>query len=234
MYAKWKQYQYYILIAVISLIVLFVVPLFGSGISAAWVLPTTSIGWFLFISTKLAVAALNFMILHCFILQGKTNILSNERYLAATKILLEETRDKDLIPLSPRQWHAGVYGKKGITLFITSLLSTFCFSQAVLSFDVATMLTYLGTIICGVISGILAMNNEEIYWTETYYQYAIYKKEQIEEAERIAAEKAESAKTVVEMPTPQVHQSADDTTSAIGGSDLLVSSDSSGIDGPNN
>ena len=231
MYAKWKQYQYYVIIAVISLIALLFLPMIGSEAGLAFVLPNTVIGWVVYVSTKLIVAVINILIFHCFNLQGKVNISTNENYLAANEILLRETGDKELIPRSPKQWAAATYGKKGLAIAATSILSAVGLTQAILTFDVLTMLTYLFTIIMGIVFGILQMNNAEIYWTEEYYRYALLRQE---ETERLAAEKAKQAKTVVEMPTPQVHQSADDTTSAIGGSDLLVSSDSSGVDGPNN
>ena len=231
MYAKWKQYQYYVIIAVISLIALLFLPMIGSEAGLAFVLPNTVIGWVVYVSTKLIVAVINILIFHCFNLQGKVNISHNENYLAANEILLRETGDKELVPRSPRQWAAATYGKKGLTLAATSILSAVGLTQAILTFDVLTMLTYLFTIIMGIVFGILQMNNAEIYWTEEYYRYAILRQE---ETERIAAEKAKQAETVAEMPTPQVHQPADDTTSAIGGSDLLVSSDSCGTDGPNN
>lgn len=223
-YAKWKQYQYYVIIGVISLIALFLIPMIGSEAGLAWVIPTTAIGWIVYTTTKLMVAIINLLIFHCFNLQGKVNISTNPQYLAANQILLKATNDKDLEPRSPHQWAAATYGKKGTTLVLTSVLSAVGLTQAILTFDLLTMLTYLFTIIMGIVFGVLQMNNAEIYWTEEYYRYALKK-----EAE-MAAEAAKNMVVVEKTPT----EPADDTSYNIGGTDLLVSSDSCGPDGDSN
>lgn len=236
-YEKWKQYQYYVLIGVLSLFALFFLPLIGSEAGLAFLFPNTAAGWVVYITSKLMVAGLNIMIFHCFIQQGKVNILSNERYISAMEILRTATTSKEYTPRSPEAYLRGVYGKKGATLFATSLLSAIGLTQAILTFDLLSMLTYLFTVIMGVIFGILQMSQTELYWTEEYYQYALYIQKQ-EEAKRIAAAKAAQEQAIaaknVAMDPPASADESDDTTDDIGGTDLLVSPDSNGTSCPNN
>lgn len=171
-YAKWVQWQNYIIIAVVSLIALFFIPFVGSTVGLAWVLPTTAAGWVVYVVSKLLVAALNIIIFHCFILQAKVNSKDNPNYIAAATLLARIERNKELVARSPSQYFAGVYGKKGTLIFITTILAAVGLTQAVLVFDWISMLTYLFTIIMGVIFGILQMNQTEIYWTEEYLRYA--------------------------------------------------------------
>lgn len=176
MYEKWKQFQYYVIIGIISLIALLFLPMLGSEAGLTWVVPTTAVGWIVYISSKLVVALTNILIFHCFILQGKTNILNHPNYIKAQEILCNIEK-KEYAPKSPKEWHKNVYGKKGTTVFITTLLSSIGLTQAVLTFNLVTFLTYLFTVIGGVIFGILQMNQEEIYWTEEYLAYAKLEKE---------------------------------------------------------
>lgn len=237
-YEKWKQYQYYVLIGVLSLFALFFLPMIGSEAGLAFLFPNTAAGWVVYITSKLIVAGLNIMIFHCFIQQGKVNVLSNERYISATEMLRAATANKDYTPRSPELYLRGVYGKKGATLFATSLLSAIGLTQAILTFDLMSMLTYLFTVIMGVIFGILQMNQTELYWTEEYYQYALYIQKQEEENKRILAEKAAQEQAIaaknVAMDQSPLADESNDTTDDIGGTDILVSPDSNGTSCDNN
>lgn len=113
---------------------------------------------------------------------------------------------KELMPKSPLQHNRDIYGKKGITIFITSILGTISLTQAVLAFDVITMLTYLFTIIMGIIFGVIQMGYEEIYWTEDYYKYAILIRDK--EAER---KREEAMAMATEKPTESPNDTPDTT-----------------------
>ena len=208
MYQKWKQYQYYTIIGVISLVALFFLPMIGSEAGLAWNIPNTTVGWVVFITSKLLVATLNILIFHCFILQGKANISQDAKYLEANEILERTLDKKELAPKSPEQWTSQVYSKKGVTIFITSILSSVGLTQAVLTFDWISMLTYFFTVLMGVIFGVLQMNQTEIYWTTEYWQYA----KKIETDTIMAEEK-------------HLHE-RDDHSCDSGGTDVLVSTDS--------
>ena len=176
-YIKWRQWQNYTIIGVVSLFALFFLPMLGSEVGLAFVLPNTTAGWIVYVVSKLLVAALNVIIFHCFVLQGKVNAKDNPNYLKAVEILSTVTTSKELIPRSPAQFLAGVYGGKGVTIFLSSVVAAVGLTQAVLTFDWVSMLTYLFTILMGVIFGILQMNQVETYWTEEYYKYAIREQE---------------------------------------------------------
>jgi hypothetical protein len=216
-YDKWKQYQYYVIIGVVSLIALFFLPMVGSEVGLAFVLPNTVAGWIVYITSKLLVAALNVIIFHCFILQAKINIKDNPNYLAALDLLRRMDQNNYPNPRSPQEYFREIYGKKGITIFITTILAAIGLTQAVLTFNLISMLSYLFTVLMGLIFGILQMNQTEIFWTEEFYEYA-----------KTLCEKR------VEMASPQVSEQINDTTDNIGGVDILVSPDSCRPSGAHN
>ena len=206
-YDKWKQYQYYAIIGVISLVALFFLPMIGSEAGLAWTVPTTTAGWVVYVVSKLLVATINILIFHCFISQAKINIQDDPKYVEATEMLDKMLKSDNESFRSPGEYFKGTYGKKGATIFITSVLSAVGLTQAVLTFDWISMLTYFFTILMGVIFGILQMNQTEVYWTTEYWKYAKKTKELMELAEK------ESNK--------QGHDSADN----IRGTDILESTD---------
>lgn len=184
---KFRQYKNYGIIAILSIFCLFFLPFTGSVVGLGFVLPTTAAGWFVFITTKLIIGGVNILILYCFCEQGKFNVRNEPRYVQAREILLKESNSKELLPKSPAQHSREVYGKKGITIFLTTILGTLALTQAVLTFDAIVMLTYLFTIIMGIVFGVIQMGYEEIYWTEDYYKYAVLvrdKRTKEEEEER--------------------------------------------------
>ena len=222
MFEKWKQYQYYVLIGVISLIAVFFLPFVGSEAGLAWILPTTTAGWIVYVITKLIIAGINILLFHCFIQQGKTNILENKRYIEANKILEAQIGGKEYQPRSPKQWSRSTYGKKGVTIFLTSILSAIGLTQAVLTFDWISMLTYLFTIIMGIVFGIIQMSATENYWTNEYWLYA----QKVKENKN--AEKDRENMALVAAKPIEPHNDIAYTT---GRTTILVSSDSTGTDG---
>lgn len=167
-----KKYQYYFIIGLVSVMALLFLPLIGSEAGLAWNIPNTATGWVVYVVSKMMVAGINILIFHCFNMQGKENIKDNPMYLEALKILSESMNDERYIPISPEIWTRKVYGKKCVTVFCTSIMSAIGLTQAVLTFDVLSMLTYLFTITMGVIFGVLQMNEAEEYWTSEFWRYA--------------------------------------------------------------
>ena len=188
---KFRLYKNYAIIAIITVFCLFFLPFTGSVMGLEFNFPDTPAGWLVFAINKLIVGAVNMLILYCFCEQGKQNIRNNPNYQKARDILLGELHLKELLPKSPAQHSREVYGKKGVAIFITSILGTISLTQAVLTFDVVTMLTYLFVITFGVIFGIIQMGYEEVYWTEDYYKYAVMVSESENEKEE-KSEKRES------------------------------------------
>lgn len=205
-----SQYSNYIIIAVASIISVFFFPFIGSELGLALTLPNTVAGWIVFVGTKLWVAAINILIFHCFVSQARINIKENKRYLEAEELMLSTNAAAK--PLSPQQFFVREYGVKGSSVFVISVLSAFSLAQAVLTFDLLMMLSYLFTIIMGLIAGFIEMKKVEEYWTIDYLNYA--KEYRRAEEERIAAERAMAENQAV-VP------SCDN----IGGTDILVSAD---------
>lgn len=168
---KVKQWMYYFIIGIVSMIALCFLPMIGSDIGLDWKLPNTEVGWIVWVTIKVIVAVLNVLIFHCFMMQAKINVKDNEKYKEALEIL-RLTKRKEYTPRSPSSWNKQQYGQKGVTLFITTSLSTVALTQAMLTFDWMSMLTYLFTIIMGLIFGVMQMETAEEYWTDEFWQYA--------------------------------------------------------------
>ena len=75
-------------------------------------------------------------------------------------------------PRSPEQWKHDTYYKKGVSLAITTALSVFGLTQAILSFDLTQMLTYLFTVFMGIVFGLIQMSMTEDYYTGELWYYA--------------------------------------------------------------
>jgi uncharacterized membrane protein len=166
-----RQLMYYFIIGIVSLIALCFLPMIGSNIGLGWNVPNTVVGWIVWGVVKCIVATLNVLIFHCFMCQARLNIKDNERYIEAQDILRQQEL-KEYIPRSPSDWNKQQYSTKGITIFITTALSTIALTQALLQFDYITMLTYLFTIVMGLIFGVMQMKAAEDYWTDEFWQYA--------------------------------------------------------------
>lgn len=214
---KVRQWMYYFVVGVVSLIALCFLPMIGSSVGLGWNIPNTVVGWIVWVAVKLIVAVLNVLIFHCFMEQAKLNIKDNIRYKEAQNILRTQNV-KEFVPRSPQHWTRKQYGQKGVTIFITTALSTVALTQAILAFDWMSMLTYLFTIIMGLIFGVLQMKTAEEYWTDEFWQYANQVKQTQNEVERQAQE-------FVEMVTEKHIYKGNDTSSNIGRTDILEPTD---------
>lgn len=212
---KVKQFMYYFIIGVVSMIALCFLPMIGSDIGLGWNLPNTVVGWIVWVVVKLIVAVLNVLIFHCFMLQAKINIKDNPRYIEAQEIL-RLNNIKQYIPRSPTVWNKQQYGQKGVSIFITTALSTIALTQAMLTFDWMSMLTYLFTIIMGLIFGIMQMKTAEDYWTDEFWQYA------------------QKIKRDMELAQEECAKQTDDSTSDNSGVNILDSSVGSSDTSDNN
>lgn len=193
-----QQYSNYIIIAICSILSLIFFPFLGSEIGMAFVLPTTIAGWVVYVATKLCVGGLNLVIFHSFIQQAKINASTHENYIRAMSIL-QSTKDEKYIPMSPKQFYRKEYGIKGTTIFITSILSAIALSQAILTFDIATFLTYLFTIIFGIIAGILEMQKCYEWNTMQLLDYAIYYEKKVKEEQEIQKQKKEEEERLLKQ-----------------------------------
>lgn len=168
-----NNWYYYIGVGILSLITLVFLPMLGSQSNINIILPSTWSGWIVFIVTKILVAVVNILLFHCFVQQAQINISEDHNYKLANRILLYFKED-GLIPKSPEAYFKEIYSKKSVTVGITSILSVFGLSCAVLSYDPIAFITYLFTILMGLVLGLIQMKSVEKFWTGEYFDYAIY------------------------------------------------------------
>lgn len=170
-----KNKLYYYIIALGSILFLVFVPMLGSEAGLKIELPNSVAGWSIFVITKIAIAALNVMIFHCFLQQAQVNVQDNPNYIEAKRLLMM-INDEKYVPRSPEYFLSHQYKTKGITIAITSIVACISLTNAIMTFDPVAFMTYLFTVIVAVIMGILTMKNNEVYWITEFYQYALYKK----------------------------------------------------------
>jgi len=189
-------YLYYILIGVLSFIALVFLPFFGSEVGMAFTFPTTPAGWVVYITQQALMALVNILIFHSFICQSYVNVKDDPNYIAARDIFHKD--NKEYIPLTLAQFNRKEYGKKGVAIFIGTLLGGFALTQAILTYDYVRMLAYLFTIILGIIFGIYEMKKYEEYLTYEYLQSALYYQRKKEEQLKQETENAKQAQTMVQ------------------------------------
>lgn len=180
-YEKFRDIAYYLIIGVISLLSTVFLPMVGSELGLSFNFPNTTAGWIAWSSSKIAVAVLNMVLFTCFMKQAKVNVKNDQRYLEARKLLDEVEKKRALKPKSPKKWEGTQYLAKGTTMFVCSILSAIGFSQAILTFDLMTFLSYAFTLIMGLVFGFLQMNKTETYYTGEYLAYARMKQKELEE-----------------------------------------------------
>ena len=167
---------YYVLIFLLSLMVMTVAPMFSPNVNTdlgvAAIFPHTPVGWAIYICTKLFVGIVNLLLFHCFVKQAKINIKDNVKYIEACKIY-EMYHPKEYNPRSPKEYFGQLYRKKGIMIFLTSILSAVVLTNAILAFDLTAFVTYCMTILMGLIFGVLKMKEVEAYWIGEFYDSAM-------------------------------------------------------------
>lgn len=167
-----RQYIYYILIFVISFLVLVFLPMIGTDLEMGFRWPETPAAWVVFIVTKSITAFVNVMLFYCFNQQALLNVKKDERYIKANEMLGKLNIRKEYKPRSPRQYNFRLYAGKGSSIFLSSILSTFALSQAILTYDWISLLTYSLVILFGVIFGFISMYSSMDYWTVEFPLYA--------------------------------------------------------------
>lgn len=177
------QYLYYFIIGIVSFVALVFLPMLGTEVGLAWNIPNTTVGWVVWVAIRVAISVINILLFDCFRKQAKLNVRNNERFIEANEILLKNS-NKIKRPRSPGKYNLEIWSKKGTSIFFSSLLATVALTQALLMYDWISMLTYLFTITMGIVFGIIQMKNDEIYWTEEYYSYALSIKEENDDNNR--------------------------------------------------
>lgn len=213
---RWRLYQNYIIIGVLSLISVFFLPMLGTEVGIGFKVPNTAAGWVVWTLTKLCIVAINIMLLDQFIKQAKVNVKDNENFIEANEYYYAKTEEEEYLP-APKEYISSLYRKKGITTTITSALSVFGLTSAILSFDWVSMLTYLFTIVFGLVFGWITMNNVEDYWTDTYYRR--YKRDKAQEQAKKDLELAKAERAKQENDSARTNSGNDILDSSVGTDD---------------
>lgn len=174
-----KQNVYYLLIFSVSLIAAGVLPFFESTMTGKWNAPTSPWGWVLYVSSKLITATLNLLIFHAFMQQAKLNVRNDPNYIRAREILAPLHR-RQYVPKSPHKWNTEQYSKKGVTIFVSSLLALITIGDMILRFSWPTFIATIITVVIGIVVGVMQMMSAMDYWTNEFLDYALYIQKQME------------------------------------------------------
>lgn len=232
---QWRFYQNYLIIGLLSMLSVFVLPMLGSALGIGLTVPNTFAGWVVYLATKACIVTINILIFDQFVKQAKVNVRDNEYFQEAERILMQYKATEEAI-LPAQTYIRKMYRKKGTTTAIFTILGVFGLTNAILTFDWVSMLSYSFTIIMGLIFGWISMNQAEEIWIEKHYKYAKKverdAKEKAEREAKEAKEKAErEAKELLEMAKEEVSEQVDDTAIPTGGVDLLEPYDIYSSDG---
>lgn len=140
--------------------------------------------------------------------RAKINVKDNEYFKWAEAILFENGDEEEALPA--QIYISKMYRSKVTTTVVFTILGVFGFTNAVLTFDWVSMLSYTFTIVMALVFGWISMGEAEIIWIEKHYKYA-----KRVEKERALSEKAEKP----------FHE-RNDTPVSSGGATLLVSTNS--------
>lgn len=168
---KTRGYIYYIIIGIVSIVSVVFLPMVSSDLPG-FDFPTTTAGWFAYIITRLGIAGVNILFLVLFLEQAKINVSKDPKYIEANEILMKARLRREWKPRSPSKYQRNTYLKKGVSMFVSSILSVMSLADALLKFDMVAFLSYLITIFFGVVFGFVSMKKAEGYWTDEYWYYA--------------------------------------------------------------
>ena len=182
-----KNYKNYGIIIVLTLITVTVFPLLGTQLGMEANYPDTVAGWIVWSVIKIALCVDNIFIFQAFVDQAELNVQYEPRYLEARDIV-RKYRIGKYTPMSPEERRKKMFSKKIIITVLTSLISI-ALTEAILKYNLADLIAYTISMLMAVVFGILSMADQEKYWVEEFYDYAITIKE--EEEAKIKQKEAE-------------------------------------------
>ena len=167
-----KQYFNYGIVAVTSLLVLMVAPALESAISGQLTYPTTTRGWIFWAVGRIAVTIINLVIFSALDRQSEINAKNNENYIKAKQLLME-AKKQPKAALSPEQIKKQTYLKKVPFIILGSAASLVALSQIIFNYSLATLVSYIFTVVMDIAFAIWHMIDKEInYWCDEFYRYA--------------------------------------------------------------
>lgn len=177
-----KNYKNYGIIIVLTLVTVTVFPLLGTSVGMEARYPNTIVGWVVWAVIKIALCVDNIFIFQAFVDQAELNVQYEQRYIDAREIV-RKYRIGKYNPMSPEERRKKMFSKKIIITILTSLISI-ALTEAILRYNWADLIAYSLSMIMAIVFGILSMADQEKYWVEEFYDYAITIKEEEEAKEK--------------------------------------------------
>lgn len=177
-----KNYKNYGIIIVLTLVTVTVFPLLGTSVGMEARYPNTIVGWVVWAVIKIALCVDNIFIFQAFVDQAELNVQYEQRYIEAREIV-RKYRIGKYNPMSPEERRKKMFSKKIIITILTSLISI-ALTEAILRYNWADLIAYSLSMIMAIVFGILSMADQEKYWVEEFYDYAITIKEEEEAKEK--------------------------------------------------
>ena len=187
---------YFIIIGLISLLVIFLPPLFTGCLAGeiGLAFPKNAAGWILWCTCNISTAIANISLLVLFKLQAKKNCRRDENFVKANDILHRLAGEKEVfIPRSPHQMNMADYSKKVVAIVFSTLAASITLTSLILSFAWMTLLSCLVSVIISLILGWTTMIRNEEYWCEEYILYAQMVEKKVQEAKEQELEAAKEA-----------------------------------------
>lgn len=184
-----KNYKNYGIIIVLTLITVTIFPLLGTSVGMTPNYPNTVVGWVVWSVIKIALCVDNIFIFQAFIDQAELNVQDEERYKEARDIV-RKYRIGKYSPMSPEDRRKKMFSKKIIIIVLTSLISV-ALTEVLLKYNFADLIAYTISMIMAVVFGVLSMADQEKYWIEEFYDYAMTIKEEAIKKEQQIQKQAE-------------------------------------------
>ena len=194
-----KNYKNYGIIIVLTLVTVTVFPLLGTSVGMEARYPNTVVGWVVWAVIKIALCVDNIFIFQAFVDQAELNVQYEQRYIDAREIV-RKYRIGKYNPMSPEERRKKMFSKKIIITILTSLISI-ALTEAILRYNWADLIAYSLSMIMAIVFGILSMADQEKYWVEEFYDYAITIKEEEEAKEKKKQAEIEALKEEKENNT---------------------------------
>lgn len=184
-----RNYKNYGIIIVLTLITVTIFPLLGTSVGMTPNYPNTIAGWIVWAVIKIALCVDNIFIFQAFVDQAELNVQDEPRYQEARDIV-RKYRIGKYSPMSPEDRRKKMFSKKIIITVLTSLISV-ALTEAILRYNFADLIAYTISMIMAVVFGVLNMADQEKYWIEEFYDYAMTIKEEAIKKEQEKEKQAE-------------------------------------------
>lgn len=168
-----KQYFNYGIVAITSMLVLIVAPALESAITGELNYPDTLQGWIFWAVGRVAVTVLNLVIFIALDNQSEINARNNENYIKAKEILASD-KAQQKIARSPKQIKTHDLLAKIPFIILGSAATLIALSQIILHYSLATLISYVFTVVMDIIWAVWHMIQKEVdYWSDEFLRYAL-------------------------------------------------------------